>query len=303
MDKVHRATDEKLEEMERHLSAIYSRAGKELEKKAAEFFLDFQRLDEEKLQLLQAGKITEAEYKGWRTRKILYEQRFVHLQQQFAEELLHVNETAQAYINDQLPEIYSKNYNAMHRKTAGIKGYSFTQVTPQVIKNLATKDLQLLPYRVIDPSKDIPWNMKKIQSELLQGVLQGDSIPRIAKRLRNVSTMNMNASIRNARTMVTNTENKGRQDSYEKAQADGVIMKKVWRSVSDGRTRHAHRKLNGQMVDIDQPFDSELGPIRFPGDPLAKPANVYNCRCTMKTKIVGFKPTLSEEERKRIHVK
>ena len=33
-DKAHRLTDEKLEEMERHLSAIYSRAEKEIQKTA-----------------------------------------------------------------------------------------------------------------------------------------------------------------------------------------------------------------------------------------------------------------------------
>jgi len=32
---------------------------------------------------------------------------------------------------------------------------------------------------------------------------------------------------------------------------------------------------------VDKPFQSELGPIMFPGDPSADPGNVYNCRCTL----------------------
>ena len=37
-DKAHRLTDEKLEEMEKRLSAIYSRAEKEITKTADEYF-------------------------------------------------------------------------------------------------------------------------------------------------------------------------------------------------------------------------------------------------------------------------
>ena len=41
-DKAHILTDEKLEQMERHLSAIYSRAEKEIQKTADEYFNKFQ---------------------------------------------------------------------------------------------------------------------------------------------------------------------------------------------------------------------------------------------------------------------
>ena len=45
-DKSHILTDEKLEEMEKRLSAIYSRAEKEIQKTADEYFSKFAKQDE-----------------------------------------------------------------------------------------------------------------------------------------------------------------------------------------------------------------------------------------------------------------
>jgi len=43
-----------------------------------------------------------------------------------------------------------------------------------------------------------------------------------------------------------------------------------------------------ELAAVDKPFRSELGDIMYPGDPAAHPANVYNCRCTLGSKIIGF---------------
>ena len=65
-DIAHAKTDQKLEEMEKRLSAIYSRAEKEIQKTADEYFSKFAAQDEKKRKLLEQGKITEEEYTKWR---------------------------------------------------------------------------------------------------------------------------------------------------------------------------------------------------------------------------------------------
>ena len=60
-DKAHRLTDEKLEEMEKRLSAIYSRAEKEIQKTADEYFSKFAKQDEAKRKLVEQGKLTNTE--------------------------------------------------------------------------------------------------------------------------------------------------------------------------------------------------------------------------------------------------
>ena len=285
-DKAHVLTDLKLEEMEKRLSAIYSRAEKEIQKTADEYFSKFAKQDEAKRKLLEQGKITEDEYKKWRKGKVMYGKRFTEMKEQCAKQLLNVNQTALAYVNGELPEVYALNYNALAGSVDGVGGYSFTLVDADTVRNLAVTDTSLLPYKELDPSKDIPWNMKKINAETLQGILQGESMDKIAKRLRNVQEMNKTQAIRSARTIVTGAENKGRQDSYARAEADGIILQKEWLATNDGRTRHSHAMLDGAIVDQDKKFENCL---MYPGDPSGRPEEVYNCRCTLVAKVNGFK--------------
>ena len=285
-DTAHYQTDLKLEEMEKRLSAIYSRAEKEIQKTADEYFSKFAKQDEAKRKLLEQGKITEDEYKKWRKGKVMYGKRFTEMKEQCAKQLLNVNQTALAYVNGELPEVYAINYNALAGAVDGVGGYSFTLVDADTVRNLAVTDTSLLPYKELDPAKDIPWNMKKINAETLQGILQGESMDKIAKRLRNVQEMNKTQAIRSARTIVTGAENKGRQDSYARAEADGIILQKEWLATNDGRTRHSHAMLDGAIVDQDKKFENGL---MYPGDPSGRPEEVYNCRCTLVAKVNGFK--------------
>ena len=285
-DNAHGWTDKKLEEMEERLSAIYSRAEKEIQKTADDYFSKFAKQDEAKRKLLEQGKITEDEYTKWRKGKVMYGKRFTEMKEQCAKQLLNVNQTAIAYVNGELPEVYAINYNALAGSVDGVGGYSFALVDADTVRNLAVTDTSLLPYKKIDPEKDIPWNMKKINAETLQGILQGESMDKIAKRLRNVQEMNKTQAIRSARTIVTGAENKGRQDSYARAEADGIILEKEWLATNDGRTRHSHAALDGAIVDQDKKFDNGL---MYPGDPSGRPEEVYNCRCTLVAKVNGFK--------------
>lgn len=289
MDKAHKQTDKMLDQMEEHLSAIYSEAQKDIQKKADEYFDKFKKADAEKLKLVEQGKLTEKEYKQWRQNKLMYGKRFTDMKEDIAKQLLNVNQTAMAYINGQLPEVYALNYNALADTVDGVGGYSFTLLDADTVKNLATTDKSLLPLRELDPAKDIPWNMKKINSQVLQGIIQGESIPKISKRIMNVQEMNKDAAIRSARTIVTGAENKGRQDSYERATEDGIVIKREWIATNDSRTRDWHTELDGQFADVDEYFENSIGLIKYPGDPSADGANVYNCRCTMGAKVIGFK--------------
>lgn len=288
-DKAHIATDQKLAEMEEHLSAIYAQAEKEIEQKAAAYFSQFEKMDAKKRKLVEDGKLTEDAYKEWRRKKIMYGKHWTSMKAQLAEGYANVNRTALAYINGKLPEVYALNYNDFGEAAeTALKGYSFEMVNAQTVKNLATKDDTLLPYKYLNGVKDVRWNTQKVNAAVLQGILQGESIPNLAKRLRSVTDMNKVSAIRNARTTVTSAECKGRQDSYEKATQDGIELKREWIAAIDYRTRHAHRLLDGQLADVDKPFKSELGDIMYPCDPSADPSNVYNCRCTIAAKVISI---------------
>ena len=294
-DKAHRLTDEKLEEMEKRLSAIYSRAEKEIQKTADEYFSKFAKQDEAKRKLLEQGKITEDEYKKWRKGKVMYGKRFADMKEQCAKQLLNVNQTAIAYVNGELPEVYALNYNALAGSVDGVGGYSFTLVDADTVRNLAVTDTSLLPFKELDPAKDIPWNMKKINAETLQGILQGESMDKIAKRIMSVQKMNEEAAIRSARTIVTNAECKGRQDSYQRAKDDGIILRKYWLATYDKRARDWHKEAGNKYnednaIEIDKFFVVDGEDMLHPGDSEhgAGGHNIYNCRCSIASTVRGF---------------
>lgn len=293
-DIAHTKTDQKLEEMENRLSAIYSRAKKEIGERWKEYLLEAQvEIDElqkayelakkggDKNEIRKAGiKLSKA-----KRNRTLMNNRFNDLTERTAAELANVNKTALTYINGQLPDVYSINYNVLAPTVDGVGGYSFALVDEDTVKHLATTDKSLLPYKQLDEKADIRWNVKKMNSEVLQGILQGEPMDRIAVRLAKVVDMNATSAIRNARTMVTGAENKGRQDSYAMATADGIILQKEWISTNDSRTRHSHAALDGATVDQDKKFDNGL---MYPGDPSGSPEEVYNCRCSVAAVVKGF---------------
>ena len=294
-DIAHTKTDQKLEEMEKRLSAIYSRAEKEIGERWKEYLAESQSeidgLQKEYELSKKSGDAKEIRKAGKKLSKAkrertLMDKRFKDLTETTAKQLSNVNKTAIAYVNGQLPEVYSINYNALEKSVEGVGGYSFALVDADTVKNLATTDKSLLPYKELDEKKDVRWNVKKMNAEVLQGILQGEPMDRIASRLSKVTGMNETAAIRNARTMVTGAENKGRQDSYARAEADGIILERTWLATNDSRTRHSHAVLDGETKPIDTPFSNGL---MYPGDPDGEPPEVYNCRCTLIAKVKGFK--------------
>lgn len=292
-DRAHDKTDKLLAELEKRLEEIYEQAGRNAESRAATYFKKFAELDAKKAALVADGKLSREEYIRWRENKILYGEHWKRLKNDLALDYLSTNRTALDYLNGIIPQVYTLNYNYsvgdIARQVSDLGGaYHFELTDAHTVKNLAVSDKTLLPYKYVDGSKDVRWNTQKVNSAVLQGILAGDSVPNLAKRLRTVTEMNRTSSIRNARTTVTGAECKGRQDSYERAEADGIRLRREWMAAIDGRTRHAHRLLDGQLADTDKPFKSELGDIMYPGDPHADPSNVYNCRCTIVARVVSI---------------
>lgn len=216
--------------------------------------------------------------------------------------LAHTNEIALAYSNDQLPDIYVKNWAQVGEDLKSVN-LSFTEDNGSTIKKLVNEDTVkrmiqtgdvTTPFmespKYLNIPKDKRWNTKQINSSVLQGILQGESMQDIAKRIFPIVDRNASAAIRNARTLVTGAENAGRNDSYKRLEDEGVVMKKVWLATGDERTRAWHLDMDGQEVDPDESFtDGNGNKLKFPGDPSAAAETVYNCRCSMKTKIIGFR--------------
>ena len=80
------------------------------------------------------------------------------------------------------------------------------------------------------------------------------------------------------------------RDAQHAAKAKGADIVKQWDAVLDGRTRDSHRRVDGEIRELDEKFSNGL---MFPGDPSGSAAEVINCRCTSNTR---SKWALDEDE-------
>lgn len=276
-------TDEQLLKIEREINSIYTKANEELLEKSKKHFEQFRKDDEKYKAMVDSGEMSKSSYYRWRKDTLTKGNQYKDLQKQTAFEITRANERATAYVNGRLPSVYVQNYNAIKSDVDRIGGYSFTLTNEDAVKYVYQNiDKNLLPIKKVDTAKDVAWNMKRINSEVLQGILQGESMDKVAGRLQNAGMSSEKAAIRNARTMVTGAQNHGKLDSYYRLKDDGIDIKKRWDATLDKRTREEHAELDGQSVDIDEPFENSIGKIMYPGDPDADPANVYNCRCSLQ---------------------
>lgn len=206
--------------------------------------------------------------------------------------MANVNQTALEYVNGKMADVYALNYNADDiEKAIDDVGLNFGIVDDDVIKRRITEGDIKLPKKKMAVPKDMAWNTKQLNSSVLQGILQGESMGDIAKRIIPIVGNNANAAMRNARTMVTGAENQGRLDRLHQLAKDGTVLKKVWMATPDSRTRESHLDVDGEERDLDEDFSNGL---EYPADPKGDPEEVYNCRCTMTTKIIGFRNSKGE---------
>lgn len=292
-DYAHRMTDAELAKLEQRIAKLYKEAADELTDTVKAYFEQFEKRDAAMKEKLDAGKITEQQYKQWRLAQMGRGKRFTALRDKVAERYTDANKTAVAYVNDATPGIYSlnRNYSAYKIEQVSDKA-DFTLWDEQTVKRLIAEQPDLMPYyppkRALQRGIDLKYGKQQITASVTSSILQGKGIGKIADDLQSrIRDMNRASAIRTARTAVTGAQNAGRLDTYSAARDMGIKLKKRWLATLDGRTRHEHRILDGQTVNIDKPFTVDGYELMYPGDTSAPGYLVYNCRCTQIAEVDG----------------
>jgi len=277
--------DRKIRKVDRQLQAEYRQAEKELKEKLADFVRRSKAQDAYKRKQVEAGIITEKEYEDWLKGQVFQKKRWESKIKSVQEIMHNHNVEAAKMIHENKLDVYNENYLYQQYEMEMITGMSFDIYSEKAVTKLIKDRDQLLPEWKIDEEKDYKWNYRKVNNAVTQGIIQGESVDKIMARLaRDLCSMNESKMRMFARTAITGAQNAGHQQQMADAEKElGIKQLKQWVATLDMRTRDTHRHLDGQEVPYDKPFHSDLGLIRFPGDPEAEPGNVYNCRCDMVT--------------------
>lgn len=296
----HKLTDELLKALERDIKGEYETAVEEMQKKLEDYLEQTEAQRRVQEELYKAGKITKKEYADWCFRHEMVGKRWEEMRNVLAEDMHKANEIALQMTKGKMADVYAlnANYATYQIEKQGID-IGFTLYNHDTAEYLLGDQRQLMPKPStkkaleIAANKDMQWNMRKIQSAVLQGVLQGESPYKVAERLEKVGQMNYNSAVRYARTMTTSAQNAGRYEAYERAKSVGVDLVIEWQATLDNRTRHDHRMMHGQRRAVGEPFDTPDGyriyyPADCTGNSDAPQGEIWNCRCTLVSWVQGF---------------
>jgi len=288
-----RIADQGVDRSRRKMQTVYDQAAKELERKLRLFRKHFKAQQARMTKDLAAGKISKADYESWLRGQVFTGKRWENKVRQAVNIFGKANRLAHRIIQKIRLWVFSENYNHNAYETEINTGVSFDIYNEDAVQQLINEDPKMLPEWRIDEEKDYAWNRQKVENCITQGIIQGESVDQIADRLaRELKSTNMNKMRMFARTAMTGAQNAGRQKQMEDAEKRGIHVKKQWIATLDDRTRDTHQRLDGQTVPVAEPFHvgTKTGEetIRYPGDPNAQPALVYNCRCTMKSVFPGM---------------
>ena len=114
-----------------------------------------------------------------------------------------------------------------------------------------------------------------IRQIVASGIDTGETYQQIADGIKNL----MQSTPARARTIAQTEAHTSMMQGHMDGMQAGRIKTKKWLTSRDGAVRDSHKKLHGEVQDINKPFSNGL---MFPGDPnVNKPEEVINCRCRM----------------------
>lgn len=238
------------------LSALYDDAAKYLVDKAKNFVSKY-----------QPGKQYDAEALN-------------AMIKQLTAQIAKTNADAVAAINGYAPLVAAEqaNFAEYAIEDGTTLNPSFTLLNQDTVLRLIKDSPAVLPKAKAKIEKNKRWNTPKLRSALTHAIVQGDSIPKLSKKVEEICGSNKAIATRNARTMMTGARNAGTLAAYVRAEQNGMHIQKQWMAALDERTRVSHRHLDGEIKPVNEKFSNGL---MHPGDTMGRPAEVWNCRCTM----------------------
>ncbi|MEZ0073605.1 phage minor head protein [Planotetraspora sp. GP83] len=133
---------------------------------------------------------------------------------------------------------------------------------------------------------------------LADGMAAGEGADQLRKRLQRTFAedgveLGDTRAERIARTETAAAWNRAALDGVNAMPPEVRPTYKTWLATMDTRTRPDHWAADGQTVLVAAPFLVDGEPLMHPGDPIASPANLVNCRCTVT---FGYEPDPPPDE-------
>lgn len=285
-------TDDRMRALSRRLDGVYTEAYRVAVKNNEKAIEKLASLMDEAL------KDLTDEAKALKRRAFAREvERTEKLSQKIAAEIADAGKTASKIVQGEMRNIYGLNYDFSAfsiQRQAGLQldftAYDRNQIA--VLVQEGQSPFTKIAYKNLGKDGDI---VRRLQNNLLQATLNGESQTKIMQRIRGVTGQSNRQAKRVAQTERTRVQSQGRNQAIAEAVDMGVKASKQWVSRMDAKVRDDHAAVTGETVGADEAFSNGL---EFPGDPSGAAYDVINCRCYVKPIVESVSPALKAHREK-----
>lgn len=252
------------QEIINRLKAVYSQASKDCEEKIRHLST---RSDMENLQ------------------SIIYQKKYQEvLKKQVDDALLNLQNNEYSSIDEYLNNCYTNGFTGtlydLHSQGVPLI-FPIDQKQAAQAVQLDSKISQGLYTRL---GEDVSRLKENIRSQVSRGIANGSTWNQTAASLAFGMTSPFNKAYNNAvrivRTEGHRIQNQAQSDTLNKAKGKGADVVKQWDSTLDDVTRNTHKALDGQIKEIEEPFEINGLSAMQPGG-FGIPSEDCNCRCCM----------------------
>ena len=250
------------EENKKKLTANYQEALKEIKKKLSDI-MESNDSQERKISRTKWGRMLEA---------------------QLNTILKNLGEKNVSDMTKYLDTVYREAYlgciYGMHQDGVGL----ILQVNEDKVERSLNRETDRLKF-----SQRLYENVDKLKQDVKEEIARGFSTGRdyisIARQISLRAGVSIGRACTIARTEGHRITEESRLDCMKEAVQKGAETVKQWDSTLDDKTRSTHRELDGQIREVDEPFEipSTGSKAMYPGG-FGIPKEDINCRCVMITR-------------------
>ena len=225
-----------------------------------------------KIKLLQSNELTQS-----KIYQINY-QKALKAQVEAILEKLHSDEytTIQQYLDSSYTDGYVGTMYSM-------SGQGIPIITP-IDQEAAARAIITDSKLSTDLYGAIGYDMDKLKKHVRQEITRGiaSSLPydQIARNIASFTSMPLANATRIVRTEGHRIQNEAAYNAMLDAKKQGADQLRQWDATLDGATRPMHRKLDGQIRELNEPFEVDGKTVMYPGG-FGKPEQDCNCRCAL----------------------
>ena len=295
MDAIHSGDRIELQ-IQRRIQRVYQRALDKSTKNIAEFLQIVAKVDSGEKKP-PAYYQTDEQKARWRQGFLEQEMQRLHVQELITEEIARAGAKAENIIREATADVYLDNYaetvNVIEDE-AGKMGVnvSFAMPKRQEVRTLLDEKngvFSKIAYRNMGSDTYI---RQKLQSEMAQATILGESQKKIIQRIKNVTGQSVKQAKRVAQTERNRVQSQARYDAAEEAAKQGVETYNEWRC-RFVRSRDTHMARHGVRVKQGECFPGCN--LRYPGDINGSAAEVINCHCYLQVGVLLPGEKLNED--------